>query len=71
MTDAVIHHANALKGNAPKRLLRAAEDIVGNDLTRYQSAVRSWTEGDKRTADEWTETRLRRVRRQVRFLTRA
>ena len=117
MTDAVIHHADALKGNAPQRLRRAAEDIVANDLTRYESAVRSWAEGDKRAAkalrrvlrkrveyitglfeeagfppgearlrgdllavylmseaaihiDESTETRLRRVRRQVRFLTR-
>jgi len=116
MTDVVIDRANAARGGAKKRLLLAAENIVTNDLTRYDSAIRSWAQGDKKAAkalrrvirkrldyisgvfeeagfplgearargdllavylmseaaihiEESLETRLRLVRRQVRFLT--
>jgi AcrR family transcriptional regulator len=116
MTDVVIDHANAARGSAKKRLLLAVGDIVGNDLSRYDSAIRSWAQGDKKAMkalrrvirkrldyisgvfeeagfplrearargdllavylmseaaihiEESLETRLRLVRRQVRFLT--
>jgi AcrR family transcriptional regulator len=50
MTDVVIDRANAARGSAKKRLLLAAEDIVANGLTRYDPAIRSWAQGDKKAA---------------------
>ncbi len=50
LTDAVIEHANAVRGGAEKRLLLAAEGIVANGLSRYDPAIRSWAEGDKKAA---------------------
>ncbi len=58
MTDVVIDRASAARGGAKKRLLLTAENVVANGLSQYDSAIRSWAEGDKKAAKV-----LRRVTR--------
>ena len=65
MTDVVIDRASAARGGAKKRLLLAAENIVANDLARYDSTIRSWAQGDKKAAKA-----LRRViRKRVDYIS--
>ncbi len=50
MTDSVIRDVAAARDNPGKRLLAAAENILEGDLTRYDAAIRTWAEADKKTA---------------------
>jgi AcrR family transcriptional regulator len=52
MTDVVIRHIDRLKGTDPgrQRILALAEFILRKDLNRYDTAVRSWAEGDRKAA---------------------
>ena len=50
MTDSVIRYTETLSGKAPTRLLALGEYILGSHLTRYDTALRSWAEGDKKAA---------------------
>jgi hypothetical protein len=50
MTDSVIQFANESRGRAEKRLMAMAEDVVRSHRNRYETAVRTWAEGDKRAA---------------------
>ena len=50
MTDVVIDRVRAARGGGKKRLLLAAENIVVNGLSKYDSAIRSWAEADKKAA---------------------
>jgi AcrR family transcriptional regulator len=83
MTDSVIQVSNGSRGNPRARLMAVAEDVLRFDRNRYEAAIRTWAEGDKRVAktlkrvmseasilaDETLETRLRLLRRQIRLLT--
>jgi hypothetical protein len=46
----VIQHIDQLEGTGGKRILALAELILRKDLNRYDSAVRSWAEGDREAA---------------------
>lgn len=50
MTDGVIQFANESRGSPRKRLMAVAEDVVRFNRNRYETAIRSWAEGDKRAA---------------------
>ena len=50
MTDSVIQFANASRGSAQRRLMAVAEDVVRSQRNRYETAIRTWAEGDKRAA---------------------
>jgi len=50
MTDTVIELENAGSASPRKRLMTMAEDILAADRNRYDSAVRSWAQGDKKAA---------------------
>ena len=48
MTDSVIEYANATHGGAQKRLIAVGQDVLTADRNRYDLAVRSWAQGDKK-----------------------
>jgi AcrR family transcriptional regulator len=50
MTDSVIELANDSRASAQKRLMAVAEDVVRSRRNRYETAIRTWAEGDKRAA---------------------
>ncbi len=50
MTDSVIQFANESRGSPGKRLMAVAEDVVRFDRNRYETAMRTWAEDDKRAA---------------------
>lgn len=50
MTDSVIEFADKGRGTARKRLMAVAEDVVRSRRNRYEAAIRTWAEGDKRAA---------------------
>jgi len=50
MTDTVIELENAGSASPQRRLMTIAEDILAADRTRYESAIRSWADGDKKAA---------------------
>ena len=50
MTDSVIQVANESRGSPTKRLMAVAEDVVRFDRNRYEAAIRTWAEDDKRAA---------------------
>lgn len=50
MTDSVIQVANESRGSPRARLMAVAEDVVRFDRNRYEAAIRTWAEGDKRVA---------------------
>ena len=65
MTDSVIEFANATGGSPKKRLMAVGEDVLTSDRNRYESAIRSWAEGDKKAAKV-----LRRVlRKRLDYIT--
>lgn len=48
MTDSVIEYANAADGGAQERLIAVGQDVLTADRNRYDLAVRSWAQGDKK-----------------------
>ena len=50
MTDSVIRQTETASGNAPSRLQALGESILGSSLTRFDTAVRSWAQGDEKVA---------------------
>ena len=50
MTDTVIQVANESLGSPTKRLMAVAEDVVRHERNRYEAAIRTWAEADKRAA---------------------
>jgi AcrR family transcriptional regulator len=65
MTDSVIRFSNQGRGSARKRLAAIAEDVVRFDRNRYESAIRTWAEGDERAA----KTLTRVVRKRLDYIT--
>jgi len=50
MTDTVISHTDRFKGDGHKRILALAEVVLRQDRNRYEMAMRSWAEGDRKAA---------------------
>ena len=50
MTDSVIQVVNVSRGSPRTRLMAVAVDVVRFDRNRYEAAIRTWAEGDKRVA---------------------
>jgi AcrR family transcriptional regulator len=50
MTDTVIDHTEPVKGDACKRIVALAEFILRADKNRYDTALRSWAQGDRKVA---------------------
>ena len=50
MTDSVIRFTETLSGGAPRRLRALGEFILESQLNRFDTAVRSWAQGDERVA---------------------
>ncbi|MDH3623011.1 MAG: TetR/AcrR family transcriptional regulator [Myxococcales bacterium] len=50
MTESVIELANATRGSAEKRLIAAGKNILTAHRNRYELAIRSWAEDDKKAA---------------------
>lgn len=50
MTDSVIRLSGKRTGSPEQRLMAMAREIVVSNLNRYESAIRTWAEGDKRAA---------------------
>lgn len=50
MTDSVIERVDAAPRGGQKRLMLAGENILKAHLNRYDSAIRSWADGDKKAA---------------------
>ena len=48
MTDSVIELANAAQGGPQERLFAVGEEVLTADRNRYDLAVRSWAQGDKK-----------------------
>jgi AcrR family transcriptional regulator len=48
MTDSVIEHANSVRASAQARLIAVGEDVLTTHRNRYDLAVRSWAQGDKK-----------------------
>lgn len=48
MTDSVIEYSNAARGGAQERLIAVGENVLKGDRNRYDLAVRSWSQGDKK-----------------------
>lgn len=65
MTDSVIQFANESRGSATKRLTTVAADVVRSRRNRYEAAIRTWAEGDKRAA----KTLRRVVHKRLDYIT--
>ena len=50
MTDTVIRHLEGLEGRGRGRILELAEMVVRKNSANYDTAIRSWAEGDRRAA---------------------
>jgi len=50
MTDSVIQVSHEDRGSARTRLMAVAEDVIRFRRNTYDTAIRSWAEGDKRAA---------------------
>ena len=50
MTDTVIQVSNEERRSPRTRLMAVAEDVIRFRRNRYDTAIRSWAEGDKRVA---------------------
>jgi len=50
MTDTVIRYVSKINGKAQKRILALGEFVVRNNMNRYDSAIRTWAEGDRKAA---------------------
>ena len=50
MTDTVIQFANSTRGSPQKRLMAVAEDVLRSDRNRYETAMRTWAESDRKAA---------------------
>ena len=50
MTDSVIQVSNEDRSSPRTRLMAVAEDVVRFRRNRYDTAIRSWAEGEKRAA---------------------
>ena len=49
MTDRVIRHTETVSGRGAKRLQALGEFVLTSGLNRYDTAMRSWAQGDRRT----------------------
>lgn len=65
MTDSVIQVANESRGSPKKRLMAVAENVLHFHLNKYDAAIRTWAEGDKRAA----KTLKRVVRKRLDYIT--
>jgi AcrR family transcriptional regulator len=65
MTDSVIRVSNEDRGSARTRLMAVAEDVVRFRRNRYDTAIRTWAEGEKRAA----KTLERVVRKRLDYVT--
>ena len=65
MTDSVIRVANESRGDVRRRLGAVAEDVVRFNRNRYETAIRTWAEGDDRAA----KTLTRVVRKRLDYIT--
>lgn len=65
MTDTVIRVANDSRGNPARRLMAVAEDVLRFDRNRYEAAIRTWAEDDKRAA----KTLKRVVHKRLDYIT--
>lgn len=50
MTDTVIQLSGAGRGSIRKRLMAVAEDVLRSDRNRYETAMRTWAESDRKAA---------------------
>lgn len=50
MTDTVIQFADSTRGSPQKRLMAVAEDVLRSDRNRYETAMRTWAESDRKAA---------------------
>lgn len=50
MTDAVIEYANSTRGSPQKRLMAVGEDVLKSDRNRYETAMRTWAESDRKAS---------------------
>jgi AcrR family transcriptional regulator len=50
MTDTVIRHVDRVSDRGPKRILALAEYVVLENKNRYEAAIRSWAQGDRKAA---------------------
>ena len=65
MTDSAIQVSNEDRGSPRTRLMAVAEDVVRFRRNRYDTAIRTWAEGDKRAA----KTLGRVVRKRLDYVT--
>ena len=65
MTDSVIQLADQHRGSPKERLMAVAEDVVRSQRNRYEAAIRTWAEGDKRAA----KTLRRVVHKRLDYIT--
>lgn len=65
MTDSVIQVANESRGSPKKRLMAVAENVLHFHLNKYDAAIRTWAEGDKRAA----KTLKRVVHKRLDYIT--
>ena len=65
MTDSVIHVSNEERRSPRTRLAAVAEDVIRFRRNRYDTAIRTWAEGDKRAA----KTLDRVVRKRLDYVT--
>lgn len=62
MTGAVMRHIDHVEGGVTKRISALAEMVLRNDLNRYDTAVRSWAEGDREAAAAFGRVMAKRQR---------
>lgn len=64
MTDSVIKYAKATGADPKKRLTAVGEDVLRSDRNRYEVAIRTWAEEDKKAA----RTLRRVIRKRLEFV---
>jgi len=65
MTDSVIQFADEGRASVEKRLMAVAEDVVRSRRNRYETAIRTWAEADKRAS----KTLRRVVHKRLDYIT--
>ena len=65
MTDSVIRIVNESRGSVERRLMTIAEEVVRSNTNRYESAIRTWAQSDKRVA----KTLERVVHKRIDYVT--
>ena len=65
MTDSVIRFSGETRGGVERRLMAIAEEVVRSNANRYESAIRTWAESDKRAAN----TLARVVHKRIDYVT--